>query len=317
VTSTERGTPATTVTTGRRALRLGTRRSQLAMTQSRWVAEQVSQLSGRPVELVEIVTVGDISNAPIASLGATGVFVTALREALLGGEVDFVVHSFKDLPAADAPGLRLAAVPVRQDPRDALVDRRGLRLLDLPPGSRVGTGSARRAVELRRLGLPVTVVPLRGNVDTRLGKLAAGEVDALILAAAGLARLGRLDVVTELIDPALILPAPAQGALAVECRDDDNALVEGLAALDDVESRTTALAERAFLAGLDGGCTAPVGAYARYVDETTLSLDALSAHDDGTALRMSRRGPVREGVRMGRDLAAAMLQSRAATGDRR
>jgi hydroxymethylbilane synthase len=282
------------------------------MAQSGWVARQVSQLGGRPVEMVEIVTEGDISAAPIASLGSTGVFVTALREALLRGDVDFVVHSFKDLPAAPQPGLRLAAVPVRQDPRDALVDSLGRRLLDLPPGTRVGTGSARRAVELNRIGLPVTVVPMRGNVDTRLRKVADGEVDAVILAAAGLARLGRLDAVTELIDPALILPAPAQGALAVECRDGDEALAASLAALDDRESRTTALAERAFLATLNGGCTAPVGAYARFVDATTVCLDVLAARDDGTALRLTGRAPAGDSVRLGNDLAAAMLRARSA-----
>jgi hydroxymethylbilane synthase len=314
VTSTDHRSGTRSATGQSRALRLGTRRSQLAMTQSGWVARQMSRSHGRPVELVEIVTAGDVSTAPIATLGSTGVFVAALRAALLRGEVDFVVHSFKDLPALPEPGLRLAAVPVRADPRDALVDGRGRRLLDLAPGTRIGTGSARRAVELERLGLPVTVVPMRGNVDTRLRKLDDGEVDALILAAAGLARLGRLEVATELIDPSLILPAPAQGALAIECRDDDTPLAESLAALDDPRSRTAALAERGFLATLNAGCTAPVGAYARFVDDTTISLDVLAARDDGTALRMSGRGPARDGVRLGHDLAVAMLQARAVGG---
>jgi hydroxymethylbilane synthase len=302
-----RGAPAGAVVAERRALRLGTRRSRLALTQSGWVADQVASLSGRPVELVEIVTAGDVSTEPIASMGTTGVFVTALRESLLRGEVDFVVHSFKDLPAAPMAGLSLAAVPVRQDPRDALVARGRRRLRDLPPGSVIGTGSARRTVELRRLGLPVTVVPLRGNVDTRLRRIQTGDVDAVILAAAGLIRLGLRDVITELIDPELILPAPAQGALAVECRTDDTDLLAALAGLDDPAGRATAAAERAYLATLNAGCTAPVGAHARLVGPTTLALDVLSATADGAAVRMSGRAPVGEGVRLGHRLATAML----------
>ena len=296
-----------------RALRLGTRRSLLAVTQSQWVGRQVSGLGARPVELVEILTLGDTSSAAIASLGSTGVFVTPLREALLRGEVDMIVHSLKDLPAAPAPGLRLAAVPVREDPRDALVHPGGRRLLDLPPGSRIGTGSARRGVELRRLGLPVSVVPMRGNVDTRLRKLAGGEVDALILAAAGLARIGHAELITERIDPALVLPAPAQGALAVECRSDDDELIALLAQIDDAETRTAVETERAFLAALDAGCTAPVGALARIVAPGVLSLEALAAlTDDGDAIRVSGQSGTREGKLLGRGLAAAVLRARMA-----
>jgi hydroxymethylbilane synthase len=296
-----------------RKLRLGTRRSQLAVTQSRWVGRQVAGLSARPVELVEILTLGDTSSAAIASLGTTGVFVTPLREALLRNEVDVIVHSFKDLPAAPTPGLHLAAVPVREDPRDALVHPGGRGLLCLPSGSRIGTGSARRKVELRRLGLPVTAVPLRGNVDTRLRRLADGEVDALILAAAGLSRIGRGELITERIDPALVLPAPAQGALAVECRSDDEELIALLAQIDDAETRTTVEAERAFLAALDAGCTAPVGALARIVAPGVLSLEALAAlTDDGDAVRVSGQSAPGEGPRLGRELAAAMLCARVA-----
>src|SRR5439155_3135247 len=258
-------------------------------------------------------TLGDTSSAAIASLGSTGVFVTPLREALLRGEVDMIVHSLKDLPAAPAPGLRLAAVPVREDPRDALVHPGGRRLLDLPPGSRIGTGSARRGVELRRLGLPVSVVPMRGNVDTRLRKLAGGEVDALILAAAGLARIGHAELITERIDPALVLPAPAQGALAVECRSDDDELIALLAQIDDAETRTAVETERAFLAALDAGCTAPVGALARIVAPGVLSLEALAAlTDDGDAIRVSGQSGTREGKLLGRGLAAAVLRARMA-----
>jgi hydroxymethylbilane synthase len=301
------------IRSGSRTLRLGTRRSLLALTQSAWVADRVSTAARRAVETVEIVTAGDTSDAPVAALGTTGVFVTPLRDALLRGEVDFIVHSCKDLPAAPLPGLRLAAVPAREDPRDALVDRYDRPLLTLPPGSRVGTGSARRRVELRRLGLPVTVVPMRGNVDTRLRKLADGEVDALILAAAGVARLGRPEVVTELIDPALMLPAPAQGALAIECRHDDLETAAVLAGLDHAETRAAVAAERSFLAALDAGCTAPVGAYARFIHDGDLALEALAALGEG-AIRVSGRCRPDDGVRLGNDLAATVLQARAGVG---
>lgn len=297
----------------RRTLRLGTRRSQLARAQSGLVATAITELTGYPVDLVEIVTLGDVSAEPITTLGSTGVFVTALRDALLRGEVDLVVHSFKDLPVSSLPGVRLAAIPARQDPRDALVDRLGRRLVDLPPGTRVGTGSARRAAELRRLGLPVTVVPIRGNVDTRLRQVETGEVDAVILAVAGLIRLGRQDVITEIIDPKLILPAPAQGALAVECRAADDALAAHLAALDDLPTTVAVEAERAFLAGLAAGCSAPVGAHATLVEqpgEETLNLEVLFAHATGEAIRLSGRAPAAKGAWLGACLAETILATR-------
>lgn len=293
-----------------RTLRLGTRASLLALTQSRLVGRALTRATGCAVLLVEILTPGDTSSAPIATLGTSGVFATPLREALLHGEVDFVVHSFKDLPAAPEPGLALAAVPAREDPRDAIVHPGGRHLLDLPPGSRVGTSAPRRMVELRRLGLAVSIVPMRGNVDTRLRKLADGEVDALILAAAGLSRLGRLDVVTELIDPTLILPAPAQGALAVECRADDEQLLGLLACLDDAHARSAVNAERAFLAALDAGCTTPVGAYGRLAGGQ-LHLEAFAALDDGeAAVRVRGSSAPGDGPELGRALAATVLRAR-------
>src|SRR5215831_2275040 len=306
-------TPARVLRGGRRhdrALRLGTRRSPLAVTQSQWVGRRVSGLGARPVKLVEILAApGGTSGTASASPGSTDGFVMQLREALLRGEADMIVHSLTDLPAAPAPGLHLAAVPARGDPRDALVYPGGRRLLDLPPGSRIGTGSARRLVELRRLGLPVTVVPMRGNLDTRLRKLTAGEVDALILAAAGLDRIGRAELIAERIDPALVLPAPAQGALAVECRGDDDELVALLAQIDDAETRTAVEAERAFLAALGAGRTDPVGAYARIVAPGVLSLEALAAlTDDGDAIRVSGQSGTREGQLLGRGLAAVVLR---------
>ena len=199
------------------ALRLGTRSSALALTQSGHVADALRRL-GHQVELVHVTTRGDLSSVAIEQIGGTGVFVTALREALLRGEVDLAVHSYKDLPTAPADELCIAAVPPRQDARDVLVARSGLTLGELPAGSRIGTGSPRRTAQLRALGLGLEIVPVRGNVDTRLRKVADGELDGVVLARAGLARLGRLGEVTEALDPLQMLPAPAQGALAVECR---------------------------------------------------------------------------------------------------
>jgi len=198
-------------------VRIGTRASALATVQARLIGDAITA-SGRAVELVPITTYGDTSREDLAQIGGTGVFVTALREALLAGTVDVAVHSLKDLPTGDAPGLCIAAVPAREDPRDALVARDALTLGELAAGSRVGTGSPRRTAQLRALGLGLDVVPVRGNVDTRLRLVADGELDAVVLARAGLARLGRLDAATEVIDPIQMLPAPGQGALAVECR---------------------------------------------------------------------------------------------------
>ena len=200
------------------------------------MAAALTAATGRDVELVEIVTEGDRNPGPLAALGGTGVFTSALRDALLAGDIDLAVHSLKDLPTAAAAGLVIAAVPPREDPRDVLVARDDLGLGELPAGSRVGTGSPRRAAQLRALGYGLDVVDIRGNVDTRLRKVADGEVDAVVLARAGLARLGRLDAVTEVLDPTQMLPAPGQGALAVECRSDREDVVDALATLDDAPS---------------------------------------------------------------------------------
>lgn len=198
-----------------RALRLGTRRSKLAVAQSGQVADMVRRLTGRPVELVEITTYGDVSREQLAQIGGTGVFVAALREALLRGEVDFAVHSLKDLPTAYPDDLVLAAVPVRADARDVLVARDGLTFEQLPEGARVGTGSPRRMSQLnayaRSHGLTIEMVPIRGNVDTRIGYVRKGELDAVVLAAAGLSRIGRIDEVTDFLSVDTVLPAPGQG----------------------------------------------------------------------------------------------------------
>ena len=296
------------------AVRLGTRASALALAQSGHVADAVRAL-GHDVELVHISTRGDTSSAAISQLGGTGVFVTALRDALLEGRVDLAVHSYKDLPTAPADGLVIAAVPARQDARDALVARDGLTLGELPAGARVGTGSPRRTAQLHALGLGLVVVPVRGNVDTRIRLVGDGALDAVVLARAGLLRLGREAEVTETLDPLQVLPAPAQGALAVECRA-GSALADVLAALDHADSRTAVVAERALLAALEAGCSAPVGALA-YVaegdDGDEVFLRGLVAALDGTdAVRLSATGPTSDAQGVGRRLAAELLDLGAA-----
>lgn len=294
-------------------VRVGTRASLLATTQAGHVAELIRTRLGREAELVEIATDGDRSQAagtPLTAVGGTGVFVGALRDALLRGEVDVAVHSLKDLPTYPAEGIALAAVPGREDPRDVVVARDGLTLGELPVGSRVGTGSPRRAAQLHALGLGLDVVGVRGNVDTRIGKVRSGEYDAVVLARAGLARIGRLEEATEVLDPLQMLPAPGQGALGIECRSDD-ALAADLAALDDPHARATVEAERAVLATLEGGCSAPIGALAEVAegddgDEIWVRAIALSP-DGALAVRMSASGDPADAVGVGNRLAAEML----------
>ncbi|GAA3483843.1 hydroxymethylbilane synthase [Streptomyces yanii] len=306
-------------------LRLGTRRSKLAMAQSGLVADAVSEVTGRAVELVEITTYGDVSREHLAQIGGTGVFVAALREALLRGEVDFAVHSLKDLPTAQPEGLVLAAVPVREDPRDVLVARDGLTFEQLPSGARIGTGSPRRMAQLnayaRSHGLDIETVPIRGNVDTRIGFVRSGELDAVVLAAAGLTRLGRIGEVTDFLSVDTVLPAPGQGALAIECAAASADLAAALAELDDPYTRAAVTAERALLAALEAGCSAPVGALAdlqvdgQVVNE--LRLRGVVGSTDGSSLvQMSTTGPVPtspdDAAALGRELATEMLAKGAA-----
>jgi hydroxymethylbilane synthase len=308
-----------------RTIRIGTRGSALALAQTGTIAAQL-EAAGVTVEVVTVVTPGDTSSAPIAEIGV-GVFTSALRDALADGTVDVAVHSYKDLPTAPDPRLSLAAVPPRQDPRDALVARDSLTLGELPPGSRVGTGSPRRAAQIQALGLGLEIVPIRGNVDTRVRKVQDGEIDAVVLARAGLARLGKLDVITEVLDPIQVLPAPAQGALAVECRVDDvdtEHLLQSI--VDDTATRAAVAAERALLAALEAGCQAPVGALADVVEDLDandkvvhrLSLRGVAAANwtvgsqaEGPAvdlIRASATGDLTEGEQLGRALAAELLE---------
>ncbi|WP_328495707.1 hydroxymethylbilane synthase [Streptomyces sp. NBC_00414] len=307
------------------ALRLGTRRSRLAMAQSGQVADAVSQVTGRPVELVEITTYGDTSREHLAQIGGTGVFVTALRDALLRGEVDFAVHSLKDLPTGQPDELALAAVPVRADARDVLIARDGLTFAELPNGARIGTGSPRRMAQLnayaRDHGLTIETVPIRGNIDTRIGFVRSGELDGVVLAAAGLQRVGRTDEVTDFLPVDTILPAPGQGALAIECAADNADLVAALAELDDPYTRAAVTAERSLLAALEAGCSAPVGAFADLLADGQIVKEmrlrgVVGTTDGSTLVQLSTTGPVPEthdqAMALGRELAAEMLAKGAA-----
>lgn len=288
-------------------VRIGTRASKLALTQSQQAADQLAAVGGFPVELVRIKTEGDVKTGSLSQMGGTGVFVAALRDALLENACDVAVHSLKDLPTGVAPGLTIAATPKRVDVRDVLCARDGLKLADLPAGAKVGTGSPRRAAQLRAARPDLHVVDIRGNVDTRLGRVPglagnaeealvpgkSGDLDAVVLAAAGLERIGRLDVVTEFFETSVMLPAPGQGSLAIECRTADapgqagssegsqNALAQALAALNDEDTRLAVTAERAVLARLEAGCAAPVGAYA-FRKGSMLYLEAVVCAVDGS-----------------------------------
>ena len=290
-------------------IRLGTRRSALATAQATWVADQLRAL-GHEVELVPIVTTGDVNKAPLEQIGGTGVFVSALRDALLASEIDIAVHSLKDLPTAPIEGLAIGAVPVREDPRDVLVARDGLTLGELQQGALVGTGSPRRVAQLDALGLGLECTGIRGNVDTRIGMVADGKLDAVVLARAGLSRLGRLAEVTETLDPIQVLPAPGQGALGIECRADDTEVLAALAPLEDPATRAAVTAERQMLATLEAGCTAPVGALAEVVegeDGPELWLRGALGQEDGVR-RLSANGPVDDPVSLGKALANELLE---------
>jgi hydroxymethylbilane synthase len=278
----------------------------MATTQSGMVADAYTARTGREIELVGVTTFGDVSKAHLAQLGGTGVFVSALREKLLTGEIDFAVHSLKDLPTKPDPRITLAALPVRHDHRDALVGP--TRFADLPAGARVGTGSPRRVAMLRALRPDLEYVPIRGNAETRIGKVTSGELQAVVLAAAGLERLGRTAEIADVFEIEQVLPAPGQGALAVECLTDREDMVEFLSQLDDARTRSAVAAERTILAALEAGCSAPVGAFG-LDDGQTLHLTAAVVSIDGRqAVRKSTAGPPSEAEDLGRRLAAEMLR---------
>lgn len=281
------------------AYRIGTRGSALATTQTQWVADAMST-DEATFEQVIIKTQGDITTGSLANLGGTGVFATALRQAVIDGEVDIAVHSLKDLPAKQPPELRIAAIPQRADVRDALCASNGMTLDTLPPGAKIGTGSPRRVAQLLALRPDLEMVDIRGNVHTRLARVAGyehhhdnapaaagspkGDLDAVVLACAGIDRLGLDWAITERIDPAQMLPAPGQGALAIEVSAEralDVPLVTALTDVEQVAARLEATAERALLATLEAGCASPIGALANY-HEGDLRLDAIVAAMDGS-----------------------------------
>ena len=290
-----------------RPLILGTRRSPMAMAQSGHVARLITRLTGRAVELAGISTDGDVSQAHLVRLGGTGVFVTTLRERLLTGAIDLAVHSMKDLPAGPSGDLVIAAVPRRDEPWDALASRDGAKLADLPFGATIGTGSPRRAAQLALLRPDLRPTPIRGNAGTRLAKVSSGELDAVVLGFAGLARIGRLAAVSQVFGPDEMLPAPGQGALAVECLAERADLIGLLAAIDDPLSHAATAAEREVLVTLQAGCSAPIGAYAAGTD--TLRLDAIVAEPaGGSALRASATGAAADARRLGRVVAESLLE---------
>jgi hydroxymethylbilane synthase len=295
----------------------------MAVSQSGDVARLITEHTGRRVEIVGVTTLGDVSKEQLTQIGGTGVFVSALRESLLRGQVDFAVHSLKDLPTGAAPGITLAAIPPRDDPRDALVARDGAKLADLPPGARIGTGSPRRAAQLSMLRSDLTTAAIRGNANTRLAKVRDGELDAIVLAYAGLARIGHTDLVSEIFEPEDMVPAPGQGALAVECRADDTELAELLAGIDHAPTRAAVAAERGLLAALEAGCSAPVGAYAIHTAPGRLHLEGVvlgvpaasftpavldsSAASGRMVIRERGEAETADADRLGRELAARML----------
>lgn len=299
-----------TASQGGRRLRIGTRGSALALAQSGSIGGRIADIAGGSADLIRIRTIGDVNQGPLAMIGGTGVFVIEVRSRLLAGDVDVIVHSLKDLPTTPYPGIALGAVPVREDSADALCARDGLTLDTLPRGATVGTGSPRRAAQLRRIRPDLRVQAIRGNVDTRLGLVATGSLDAVVLAAAGLARLGRGDVISQRFAPEIMLPAPAQGALGVETRADD--LVDtwysgALAEVDDPATRAAVTAERSLLNALEAGCTAPVGAYATVDGRSVTLTGAVIAVDGSAEVRGCASGSLDSPDALGRELAVELI----------
>jgi hydroxymethylbilane synthase len=289
---------------------VATRKSRLALAQARaWMTEL--RATGVGVQELLVVTTGDREQrTPLSEIGGKGLFIKEIEEALLDGRAHAAVHSMKDVPGALAPGCRIACVPRRADPRDALVTRDGCRFEDLPAGARVGTSSLRRALQLRRWRGDVDIVPLRGNVDTRLGKCEAGEVDAVVLALAGLERLGLADRATEILDPSRSLPAIGQGALAIETRSDDAAVIGAVAALGDPETLICVSAERGVMLAAEGSCQIPIAGYA-VREGDALYLRAMLAEPDGTRARWREArvpwpGEPHEAERIGFDVGLAL-----------
>jgi hydroxymethylbilane synthase len=296
-------------------LRIATRRSQLALAQSRWVKSHLEALEpGLTVELREYVTRGDqIQNVPLSQVGGKGLFTKEIEDALLNGEADLAVHSLKDLPSALPAGLILAAVPEREDPRDALVLPQGASpangLADLPPSARVGSSSLRRMAQLLHERPDLQVESVRGNVDTRLRKLDEGQYDALMLAAAGLRRLGLEQRISVALPEELCTPAPGQGALGLEAREGDENTLGLLARLNHAESHARVMAERALMDAIGGGCSVPLGAHARMRGDKLELLGVVASTDGKRLLREMRNGAADDPVSLGQAVAAKLLDA--------
>jgi hydroxymethylbilane synthase len=286
-----------------RKLIIGSRQSELAITQTRWVMEQL--LTENPdlsLSIKEIVTKGDkILDKTLSKVGGKGLFVKEIEQALLNGDADFAVHSMKDLPARMPKGLVIAAVTAREEPQDALVSQSGRKLAELPAGAVIGTSSLRRAAQLLAARPDCKIEPLRGNVNTRMRRLREGDFDAIILAAAGLRRMGWQEQITELIPFDVCLPAVGQGALAIQCREDDDELIRLLKRLHDKETGRTVAAERSFLAAMDGNCQIPIGGYARLDGNDLYLMGFIGSPDGSEILRDEIRGA--DPIALGADLA--------------
>ena len=292
-------------------IRLGTRSSALALWQAHWVADRLRE-QGTTVELVHITTVGDQRSGPIGQLGSQGVFTKEIQRALLEDQVDLAVHSLKDLPTDPVAGLRLAAVPPRENPGDVLVSAMATSVEELPEASRIGTGSVRRRAQLLAVRPDLNVLPIRGNVDTRLRKLDEGEFDGVVLAEAGLTRLGFMGPNANTIPRDIMLPAVGQGALGLEIRANDEVTATVLEKLDDRPTHQAVLAERSLLSALRGGCLAPVGAWGR-CDGEQLTLDAVVLSADGKhRLAVQKSADLDQAVHLGRDAAEDLLSQGAA-----
>ncbi|MCX8117371.1 MAG: hydroxymethylbilane synthase [Desulfobacterota bacterium] len=292
-----------------RELKIGTRGSPLALFQANWVKERLeARHPGLKVSLIRIKTTGDkIQNAPLSRIGGKGLFVKEIEEALLAKEIDLAVHSIKDVPTELPDGLHLAAITLREDPRDAFVSREGVRLKDLPPGAKIGTSSLRRQAQLLHFRPDLKLIPLRGNLDTRLKKLAKGDLDGIVLASAGLRRLGLLERATEILSTEISLPAIGQGALGIETRKGDEGVEEKIRFLNDRDSSLAVLAERSFLRRLEGGCQVPIAAFAQVVG-SFLQMDGLVGTIDGKRLlRHHLEGRPEEAERVGFELAEILL----------
>ena len=291
-----------------RQIKIGTRGSKLALWQADWVRSAIEADGENKVELVIIKTKGDkILDVPLAKVGGKGLFVKEIEEALLDGRIDLAVHSMKDMPSEIPDGLRIGAIPKREDPRDVLISRKGLGFSELPRGAKIGTSSLRRSAQLLCKRPDINISPLRGNLDTRLKKLEIEKLDAIILAAAGVKRLGLEERITEYLDEDVMLPAVGQGALCIETRENDPEIEKIISRLEHYETRTVVLGERAFLNRLEGGCQVPIAAHGK-LEGNTFTLCGLVADTQGkTFFRETLSGPEKESGRIGVELANRLL----------